>query len=320
MSELISLEKEAKVCSELLKKIRDLGARVPTNHDAYVSTVEEFKRVLSQLYETTRLCSDIPEEWKEKRSERIKGAMRFSEKIVSEEDITQWTFHLSPLRAQTLNLCMAPIYMSRIYKTNAWLRNFRIRGIQRELLSDSLSYASSYEKRKILEIEERARKGEEVNPRIMISKAKYHASPFGQGKIVYSFSQFIEPSIILLNQPLNKIEEIKKRISSLALMPDVKSLLLNNIRKYRIEEVYPGPYILTLIESRKEEMTQVLREYISRIPAARKRLCNPVFIWQFFFDAIFYDKKMQVLDCYLIPLGYKKEETKVEQEKLPYVS
>ncbi|MCS7105785.1 MAG: hypothetical protein NZ942_00490 [Candidatus Aenigmarchaeota archaeon] len=318
-SKPISLEEEAKVCESLLENLRNLGRKVPTDIASYKSNMKEYKNILLQLYETT-WSSDLPEDLKKRRTERIKNAMRFTEAIVSEEDIAQWSFHQAAARVQASIFCMSPIYMSRILRTTSWLRHFKIRKTQSELTKTSLVYTSEYERKKMIEIREMEKRGMKVNPRAIISKGKYDTSPFGQGKIVYSLSQFIEPSTLLLDQPIRKIEEIKNYLSRLAIPKDFKNLILNNIKRYKIEDIYPGPYILTLAESKREEITQVLREYFSRTPAAAERLCNPVFTWQFLFDAIFYGKKMEVLDCYLIPLGFKKGEIKIsQQENLEYV-
>lgn len=318
-SKPLSLEEEAKVCLSLLENLRNLGRKIPTNIDSYQSNMNEYKKILLQLYETTS-CSTLPKDLKDRRRERIKDAMRVSEAIISEEDITQWSFHQSEIRVQASNFCMAPIYMSRILKTESWLKYSKIRKIQTELAKTALSYTSEYERKKLFKIREMEKNGEEVNPRIVISKGKYDTSPFGQGKIVYSLSQFVEPSVLLLNQPLRKIEEIRGYINSLSIPQNFKSLILNNIKRYRIEDIYPGAYILNLAESKKEEITQVLREYVSRTPSARKRLCAPVFTWQFLFDSIFSDKKTQILDCYLIPLGFKEGKIKIEEEKLSYIT
>ncbi|MGC8812721.1 MAG: hypothetical protein ACP5O8_04035 [Candidatus Aenigmatarchaeota archaeon] len=323
-SKPVSLEEEARVCISLLENLRNLGRKIPNSIDSYQSIMNEYKKILLQLYETTS-CSTLQKELKDRRRERIKEAMRVSEKIVSEVDVTQWSFHQSEIRVQASNFCMAPVYMSRILKTDSWLRYSKIRKIQTELAKTALSYTSEYERKKILEIEKmkkEEKKEKEIDPRIIISKGKYDKSPFGQGKIIYSLSQFIEPSILLLNQPLAKIEEIRGYIKSLNIPQEFKSLILSNIKRYRIEDIYPGPFILNLAESKKEEIIQVLKEYVSTEPFARERLCAPVFTWQFLFDSIFYDKKTEVLDCYLIPLGFKRGEMKIEknQEKLSYIA
>jgi hypothetical protein len=310
----LTLREEAKVCESLLESLRNLGRKVPRNIEEYKSSIEEYKKILLHLYEITS-CSTFSSDLKEERKRRIKETMRISEKIVEEENITQWSFHLSEMRLQTSNFCVSPIYMNRILSTSSWLRHFKIRKIQEEIAKTVLKYSSTYERRKAMEME----RMKNANPRVIISKGDYDTSPFGQGRIVYSLSQFIEPSILLLNQPFYKIEEIKRNIGSLNIPSDVKSILLDNIKKYKIEEIYPGPYVLTLVESKREEITQSLKECISRVPYARKKLCAPLFTWQFFFDAIFSDKKTQVLDCYLIPLGFKEGEIKIKQEKLPYL-
>ncbi|MCX7999406.1 MAG: hypothetical protein N3A69_10730, partial [Leptospiraceae bacterium] len=162
-SKPISLEEEAKVCESLLENLRNLGRKVPTDIASYKSNMKEYKNILLQLYETT-WSSDLPEDLKKRRTERIKNAMRFTEAIVSEEDIGQWSFHQAAARVRASIFCMSPIYMSRILRTTSWLRHFKIRKTQSELTKTSLVYTSEYERKKMIEIREMEKRGMKVNP------------------------------------------------------------------------------------------------------------------------------------------------------------